>query len=247
VTTILGAAVSGIQHSSNVIDTVAHNLANASTAGFRKTRALGEGTPATAGEPGTPRLGVALTTYDVVQAPGSPLASENALHFTITDDAFFRVRDAAGGVVFTRAGALGVDAAGNVTAGDGLLLEPPLAVPAGFTSPAIDETGMVSALDGTGAREAVGRLSFVRFTNPAALEQLGSGLYGQTVNSGAPVDVMPGAGSVAALLPGTLESSNVDLAEEFTTMLIAQRAYQANVKAFSVGDQMLAIATKLTA
>jgi flagellar hook-basal body protein len=86
----------------------------------------------------------------------------------------------------------------------------------------------------------------VRFVNPQGLATLGDGLYGETVNSGATTEGTPGSPGFAAIIPGGLEASNVDLAEEFTTMIIAQRAYQASAKSFSVGDEMLAIATDLT-
>jgi flagellar hook protein FlgE len=75
---------------------------------------------------------------------------------------------------------------------------------------------------------------------------LGEGLFAPSANSGEPMLGAPGEAGFAAIAPGMVEASNVDLAEELTTLLIAQRAYSASARAFRVGDDMLAIATKLT-
>jgi flagellar basal body rod protein FlgG len=245
-TTILGAAASGMQHHARVIDAVANNVANVNTAGFKRTRPLGEGAPSTIEQPMTPRMGVALTAFDVVQATGPARSTEDPLHFAIQDDAFFRVREADGSPVYTRFGALSLDSEGNVTAYGGRLLDPPLVVPQGATQAAIDDRGLVTALDGAGARQEVGQLAFFRFMNPQGLEEIGDGLYRETVNSGAVTEGIAGREAFAPLLTASIEGSNVDLAEEFTTLIIAQRAYQASAKTFSVGDQMLAVATDLT-
>jgi len=246
-TTILGAAASGMQHHAQVIDAVAHNLANVNTAAFKKTRALNEGAPSTTAEPGSPRMGVALTALDVIPAQGAVQQTGDPLHFALQDGSYFRVRDFDGSLAYTRLGALGVDGAGNVLAYGGRFLEPPITLPTGSRQPAIDEFGVVTAIDTDGARQEVGRVGLVRFTNPQGLEETGDGLYRESANSGALTEGTPGADGFSTLLTGVLEGSNVDIAEEFTTMLIAQRAYQASAKTFSVGDQMLAIATNLTA
>jgi flagellar basal body rod protein FlgG len=172
--------------------------------------------------------------------------TEDPLHFAIQDDAFLRVHDLDGSIAYTRFGQLSTDAAGNVTAYGGRFLEPPVTVPAGMTTPSVDNAGVITALDSTGARQQIGQLTMVRFTNPQGLATLGDGLYGETVNSGPTTDGTPGSPGFATITPGGLEASNVDLAEEFTNMIIAQRAYQASAKTFSVGDEMLAIATNLT-
>lgn len=245
-TTILGAAASGLQHNQAVLDTVAHNLANLNTASFKRTRPLGEGAPDAAAVAEGGRLGVADTTRDPIFAVGAPQSTDNPLHFAITDDTFFRVRDFDGALVHTRFGALGVDAAGNVTAFRGRFLEPPVALDDGMTRPAIDGFGVITALDDSGARQDVGRITLVRFMNPQGLLSLGDGLYAETANSGAALEGTPGSDGFAAITPGAVEGSNVDVAEEFTNMLIAQRAYQASAKTFSVGDEMLRLATDLT-
>ncbi len=245
-TTILGASASGMAYGQSVIDAVANNLANVNTFGFKKTRTIAEGRPDALATTDTMRMGVADTTEDRIFDAGSPQATGDRLHFTIQDDTFFRVQDTDGSTAYTRFGALGVDSAGNITAFRGRLLDPPISLPAGLTNPAIGANGEITATDSTGAVQTVGQLTLVRFTNPQGLLALGDGLYRETVNTGQVSEGNPGATGFASITTGALEGSNVDVAEEFTNMLIAQRAYQACAKTFSVGDQMLAVATNLT-
>ncbi len=245
-TTILGASSAGMVHNMNVLDTVGNNVANVNTFAFKKTRALAEGAPDAAATPDTSRLGVSETTTDLVFTGAADQVTNDPLQFAIQDDTFFRVQDVDGSVAYTRFGALSADAAGNVTAFGGRLLDPPVNVPDGMTSPAIDQSGLITAVDANGDRQEIGQITLVRFLNPQGLQTLGDGLYGETVNSGATTEGTPGSTGFATLITGALEGSNVDIAEEFTNMIIAQRAYSACAKSFSVGDEMLSIATDLT-
>lgn len=244
-TTILGASASGMVHSQGVMDVVGNNVANVNTAAFKRSRSLSQGAPGPAIPAEGGRLGVAQTTVDQVFQPGTPAVTGDPFHFAIGDDAFFRVLDDSGAPALTRYGALAVDGAGNVTA-DGHPLDPPLTLPAGWSGAAIDGMGVISAVDEEGVSQVAGQLVLVRLANPQGLEAAGGGLYRETVNSGAAVEGTPGDGNFAALMPGAVEGANVDLAEEFSQMIIAQRAYQAAAKTFSIGDEMLALAANLT-
>ncbi|MFN8615632.1 MAG: flagellar hook-basal body complex protein [Dehalococcoidia bacterium] len=244
--TILGAAASGMTHNQDVLDIVGHNIANVNSYAYKKFRPLHEGLPTPQADPDAGRLGVAETTRDLVFSQAATQITENPLHFAIEDDAFVRVRDFDGRIVYTRFGGLESDIEGNILAFKGRPLEPPIQVPEGWTQPAVDQFGVLSAIDDTGTRQEIGQLSLAKFRNPQALETLGDGLYTDTANTG---EITVGAGGsegFAALRPGALEGSNVDVAEEFTNMIIAQRAYTACAKTFSVGDEMLALATKIT-
>lgn len=244
--TILGAAASGMTHNQNKLDVIGHNVSNVNSYAYKKFRPLHEGLPDPAAEPEGGRLGVAETTRDLVFSQAATQITENPLHFAIEDDAFLRVRDFDGRIVYTRFGGLEADAEGNILAFRGRFLEPPLQMPAGFTGPQVDQSGIITALDETGARQEIGQLSFARFRNPQGLETLGDGLYADTANTGDITVGAAGSEGFAALRPGALEGSNVDIAEEFTNMIIAQRAYTACAKTFSVGDEMLALATNIT-
>ncbi len=249
--TILGAAASGMAHNQNVLDAVGHNLANVNTAAFKKFRAVHEGSIDPLQEPEGGRFGVGQTTVDLLLDPASVQPTGNPLHLAIEDGSFLRVREADGSIVFTRFGALDADLDGTIVAFGGRPVVDSstgeaITVPEGWTSPAVDAFGYISAVTPEGEREAVGQVSLASFANPQGLEVLGDGLYRDTVNSGELTVGTAGSEGFAALRPGALESSNVDVAQEFTTMIIAQRAYSACAKTFAVGDEMLAIATKLT-
>jgi flagellar basal body rod protein FlgG len=251
VPTILGAAASGMAHSQNVLDTVGHNLANVNTAAFKKFRIIHEGVADPLQQPEGGRLGVADTTRTLAFDRAEMRPTGNPLNVAIEDVAFIRIRDLDGSIVFTRFGAFDFDSARTIvdfrgravpdaTSGD------PITLPDGWTSPAIDEFGHVSGLDADGERQTIGQVSLATFGNPQGLEILGDGLYRDTPNSGDLTVGTAGSEGFAALRTGALESSNVSVAEEFAAMIIAQRAYAASAKTFSVGDEMLAIATNIT-
>jgi flagellar hook protein FlgE len=245
-TTALAAAASGMQYNQNVLDVIGNNVANVNSFAFKKSRVVAEGRPDATASPDTARMGVADSTVDLIFNSAADQTTDSPLNFAIQDDTFFPVHDLDGSVVYTRFGGLSTDSAGNVTAFGGRLLEPNVVVPEAMHDPSIDQNGVISVKDDKGDTTQIGQLTLTRFTNPQGLETLGDGLYRESVNTGAATTGTPGTDGFAAIIPGAVEASNVDLAEEFTNMIMAQRAYQASAKSFSVGDEMLATATDLT-
>jgi len=242
----MGAAASALSHYERVMDVTGHNLANVNTTGFKRSRALSEGVPLTGVAAGQGRMGVGQTTTDLDIRVGPALLSQHRLSFAIQDDAFMRIVGFDGNIRYTRFGQLDIDSAGNLTDLQGRLLLPPIQLPAGATNPSVDASGNVLAMDAAGEPVIVGRISLARFVNPLGLEPLGEGLYGEGLNSGAIQVGEAGDASFAPFIPMALEGSNVQIAEEFTNMILAQRAYQASAQTFKIGDQMLEAATNLT-
>jgi flagellar basal-body rod protein FlgG len=242
----LGAAVSGMAYHQTVLDVVSQNLSNAGTLAFRRSRLIAEGNPLNAVAPEQNRLGVAETTVDRVFTIGAAQLSESPLHFAINDDSFFRVRDFDGTTVLTRFGALTVGLGGRLAAFGGRLLEPPIQIPIGQDGLAIDAEGIVTGIDSNSEKQTYGQITLVRVMNPAGLVALGDGLYRETVNSGAATEGVPGSPGFETIINGALEASNTDAAQEFTQIIVAQRAYQAAARTFGVGDEMLKLATNLT-
>lgn len=112
--------------------------------------------------------------------------------------------------------------------------------PATTRSVSIDPTGRVSAVDSTGNITTVGWVSMAKFANPSGLTLVGNNKYEQSNNSGAPViGTAKDATGMGAVTAGALEMSNVDLAEEFTEMIRAQRGFQANARTITTSDQIL--------
>lgn len=104
----------------------------------------------------------------------------------------------------------------------------------------ISGTGIITGVYSNGQKQPLGMIALANFENPAGLEKIGSNLYATTPNSGDfKGGIMAGSGGTGTLNAGTLEMSNVDLAEQFSEMMITQRAYQANSKIITTSDQML--------
>ena len=106
----------------------------------------------------------------------------------------------------------------------------------GFT---IDSTGTIVGGFTNGITQVLGQIELADFNNPEGLNRVGDNAYSTTANSGAAVLGFAGEGSVSTIASGALEMSNVDLAQEFTNMIIAQRGFQANSRVISTTDQLM--------
>jgi flagellar hook protein FlgE len=103
----------------------------------------------------------------------------------------------------------------------------------------IDSTGTIVGSFTNGSTQPLGQIALTDFDNPNGLQQMGGNIYTSTANSGAPITSFAGEGSSSTIASGELEDSNVDLAQEFTNMIVAQRGFQANGKVITTSDQML--------
>jgi flagellar hook protein FlgE len=103
----------------------------------------------------------------------------------------------------------------------------------------VDENGVFTGVYSNGEQQAIAQLYLANFNNPAGLYDLGSGLFIESPNSGPAGLAAANVGSNGKIVQGTLEMSNVDLAEEFTNMIIAQRAFQANARVISTSEDLL--------
>lgn len=209
-------------------------------------------------------LGMTLNSLDTLMTQGNSQSTGVVTDMMIQGDGFFRVAVAgsafggaggndrtAGGEMYTRAGNFSFDAAGHLVTTGGLYVLGTLAAtgnegrlqvdPTTTASINVDSAGVVTAFDTAGVATAIGTLSLAKFSNAAGLERLGGNMWRASNNSGAAVNGAPGGGGGhGAVVPGALEMSNVDLALEFTNMIIAQRGFQANGRAITTSDEMLA-------
>lgn len=243
--TILAASTSGMLSAQRTIDNVGNNISNFQTTTYKRIRSMAEGLPDAANISAGGRLGVAVTQTDLIMTDGTAVSTGDLLNFAIVDDAFYRVTSANGEPVYTRNGSLRTDSSGQITF-LGMQLDPPMAGPVGARSVEIGSDGKISARDVDGNEIDVGQVELYRFSNPKGLRDIGGGLYTESANSGAIVVGRPGNGAFSPLIPGHLEGSNVEIADEMTQMMIAQRVYTSSAKSFSIGDDMLRIATQLT-
>jgi flagellar basal-body rod protein FlgG len=250
----LFTAATGMQAQQFNLDTIANNLSNASTAGFRARRlqfqdliyqnmvmpgsaSTQQTTVATGLQIG---LGSRPSASEIVQLQGDLSATGNPLDLTIEGQGFFQVQLPTGETAYTRSGAFHMDAQGNVVTSDGNPLQPSITIPQGATSITIGTDGTVSVtLAGQQAAQQVGNIQTALFANPGGLNSVGKNLFLATTASGDPVLGTPGGtDGLGQIEQGYLEQSNVSVVDEFIQMIVAQRSYEANSRVVQAADQM---------
>lgn len=251
----LYTAASGMSAQQMNLDNVANNLANSSTAGFRRRRlqfqdliyqnlvmpgaAATEQTTLVAGlQIG---LGTRTAASEVVQLQGDLSATGNPLDLAIQGNGFFQVTLPTGDTAYTRSGEFHLDAQGNVVTADGNPLTPGITIPPGVTSVTVGSDGTVSITQaGQQAAQQVGSIQLALFPNAGGLNSVGSNLLLATTASGDPITGTPGSSDgLGSIQQGFLEQSNVDVVEEFVQMILAQRSYEASSRVVQSADQML--------
>jgi flagellar basal-body rod protein FlgG len=250
----LYTAASGMNAQQANIDTVANNLANVNTAGFKKSRmefqdlvyqqlvTPGSQTSTSTEAPVGLEVGLgtraAATARDF--ANGNLRATNAPLDLAIEGRGFFQITLPSGETAYTRSGALHLSAEGSLVNADGFTLEPQISIPDDAVSITISKTGIVSVqIAGQTATQEVGTIELAAFQNPGGLRALGSNLFATTTASGEPTTGVPGQDGIGTLVQGFLEDSNVSVVEEMVNMILAQRAYEANSKVVRASDEML--------
>jgi flagellar basal-body rod protein FlgG len=256
-------AATGMQAQQLNVDTIANNLANVSTAAFKKGRVsftdlMGTAVlPQVAGPDGlagggplatAPRLGsgVGVASVAKVFEPGEVKQTGSALDVAIVGDGLLEVAMPDGTRAFTRGGTLAVTADGVLATASGHPLEPRISVPPEATGLSIDAGGRVSIQSPRqGSPIDAGRLELVRFASPGALLAEGDNLYRATETSGEPIAAAPGEDGAGTIAQGFLEGSNVKVVDEMLSLIVAQRAYEASVKVVQASDEMLGMVNAL--
>jgi len=256
----LFTAATGMEAQQLRIDTIANNLANVSTTGFKKTRAEFQDLfYETVRAPGAQSAdgvtlptgaqighGVKLAGVSRIFSQGDRVNTARDLDISIDGDGFFQLQGRGGETVYTRDGSFQLDRDGNVLNNQGLLLIPSIQVPIDAINVTIMPDGTVSALlaDSTTPTD-LGQIETARFANPAGLRSLGSNLMVPSEASGDPETGTPGDVGFGEITQGFLESSNVNMAEELVRMILAQRAFEVNSRVITAGDEMLRTASSV--
>ena len=258
----LWTASSGMTAQQLNVDTIANNLANVNTTGYKKERAEfkdllyvslfraevvdGQGRPVglQVGHGVRPSAIVKNFTQGSMQATGNPL------DFAIDGDGFFVVRDQNDNLFYTRDGSFklsidGEEASLVTSAGYFVQVESADAeLGSDINEITIDDSGMLMVRRNDGTLDEIGVVDLVRFVNPAGLESVGGNLYRPTTASGEPIEAEePGANG--RIIQSFLEASNVQVVEEMVKLITAQRAYEINSKSVQTADEMLQIANNL--
>ncbi|SMC58044.1 flagellar hook-basal body complex protein [Novosphingobium sp. B1] len=261
-------SLNGLKNAQTDLGVISHNIANAETTGFKKSRT--EFADIVVGSAFTnPKLvvgiGAAVESINQNFALGPIEQTGSALDLAINGDGFFTTKNVVTGqTLFTRNGSLTVDGGGHISDGSGNRLQvfpttatgtitsttPADAVipatngtdasgnPIEFAGITVGDDGAVTASYADGSNVIIGKVALASFIAPQGLKQVGSSNWVTTGISGAPNYGQPSTGQYGSLLSGALERSNVDIAEELVSLITAQRNFQANAKAIDTATQI---------
>lgn len=236
------------------MSTIANNIANVNTTGFKRDRVMFQDLfYQTQEAPGTMLdqdnlmptgiqfgSGVRIVGTQKIFTEGNIEITDNPLNIAIMGQGFLQVQKTNGDIAYTRDGNLQVNADGVLTNSQGLPIEPEIDIPQGTTNINVGEDGIITgSLPGETETTELGQLTLVNFTNPAGLMAEGDNLYLETVASGQPVEGNAGEDGLGTIKGDALESSNVDIVNEMVSMITVQRAYEMNAKMVSAADDML--------
>jgi flagellar basal-body rod protein FlgG len=244
----------GMEAQQTQLDTIAHNLANVSTNGFKREHVVFEdliyqnlrqaGANSSEQTQLPTGLQVGLGTHAIATSrnfsQGNLQQTTNNLDVAVKGQGFFQIQLPDGTTAYTRDGSFQVDSNGQLVTNNGYTVQPGITIPAQAQSITIAPDGTVSVtLPGQATAQSVGQLQLATFVNPAGLEPKGGNLFAETTASGTPNTSAPGSNGTGTLQQGFVETSNVNVVEELVSMIQTQRAYEMNSKAIQTSDQML--------
>ena len=251
----LHVATTGMSAQDTNLKVISNNLANVSTVGFKKDRAVfedllyqvrrqpGAESGADSQLPSGLQIGSGVRTVATQKMfeVGDFQITDSGFDVAITGAGFLQIVLPDGEIAYTRNGQLGIDSENRLVTSEGFLVEPAITLPDEVTSFTISNEGTVTvttAASGTTPQE-IGTLELANFVNPQGLEAVGQNLFVETAASGAAQVSTPGSDGTGYLKQGALETSNVNAVEELVNMIQTQRAYEINSKVISTADAML--------
>jgi len=243
------------------VEVISNNIANMSTTGYKRQRPEFQDLlyqniqrpGASSSSTGTLMptglqlgSGVKLDAISRIHSQGSMDVTDNQLDVAINGDGFFQIELPDGKTAYTRDGTFGMDKDGQIVTKEGYKLMPGITIPQDASKVTINSNGEVWVkVDSQTDEQNLGQINIARFINPAGLEATGKNLYKETTASGSPQEGIPAQDGYGSLEQGTLELSNVNIVNEITRMISAQRAYEMNSKVISTSDEMLGTISNL--
>jgi flagellar basal-body rod protein FlgG len=256
----LRTAATGMYAQQLNVDTIAHNLANVNTTGFKKSRpefqdlmyqnlkTTGVSQNPNVQVPSELQVGTGAIPVSTNRSfsQGEVTPTQNSLDVAIQGEGFLQIRRPDGTLAYTRDGAFKISGEGSLVNAAGYLVEPALTFADDSATISIATDGTIEAT-AAGSSESVklGQFELVKFINPAGLRSIGGNLFVETVASGPPIVGMAGSEGFGEIKQNALESSNVDVVEEMVSMITAQRAYEINAKTIKTVEDMLSIANNI--
>ncbi|WP_029149143.1 flagellar basal-body rod protein FlgG [Methylophilus sp. 5] len=236
------------------MDVISNNLANVSTSGFKKSRAVfedllyqnirqvGSQSSQQSQLPSGLQLGTGVkpVATERIFTQGNLQQTSNDKDVAIQGQGFFQILLPDGTTSYTRDGSFQVDSQGQLVTASGFPVQPAITIPANAQSLSIGRDGVVSiTTPNSTATTQIGQIQVATFINPAGLQAKGENLFVETTASGNPNTNTPGTNGAGLLSQGYVETSNVNVVEELVSMIQTQRAYEINSKAITTSDQML--------
>lgn len=250
----LRTSASGMLAQQRMIEVIANNLANVNTTAFKRSRVSFEDVlyetmqgARAVNYSGSDTLaplqvgkGVRVGAILRLHTQGAPEATDRPLDVAVDGDGFFQVQKPDGTTAYTRDGGFTISDTGMLVTKAGYQVIPAITIPKDATSVAISPSGVVSVTGaGSSTPTDVGHLELARFLNPNGLLATGENLYDATESSGEAMTGAPQEDGFGRLIQGSLESSNVEIVQEMTDMIQAQRAYEINAKAITSTESMM--------
>ncbi len=255
-------AATGMQTQQLAVDTIANNMANASTPGYKSGRVNFQelmyrdavthtGANAGAADPqaSMPGIvqgsGVGVGSLLKSFAPGALTATSNPLDLAIKGDGFVEVQMADGSTAYWRGGTLQVTSDGWLATSSGQLVKPQIRVDKDVTSLVIGTDGKISTQKAGARPVQLGQLTMHVFANESGLRPLGDALYQPSEASGDATTVNTAEAGAGTFVQNASEQSNVVLVDEMVNLMMAQRAYEMNLKVIQTADDMVSMSNNL--
>lgn len=244
----------GLSAQDTRLATIANNLSNAATVGFKRDsvvfedllyqirRQPGAQSSQNTQLPSGLQVGTGVRVIGTQKefSEGSVEITEKPLDIAIVGRGFFEILLPDGSTAYTRNGQFQINADGEIVTARGLVLQPSITVPDDAQNITVSTDGIVEAtIFGQPNATQLGQLTIANFINPTGLQAIGSNLFVETAASGSPTTGQPGNSGLGRLEQGALENSNVDVVQELVNMITTQRTYEMNSKVISTADQML--------
>ena len=256
----LWTARTGLDAQQTSLDVIANNLANVSTNGFKRQRAIFEdllyqmirqpgaqSTQQTQISSGL-QLGAGVRTVatERIFTQGAPLQTGGDLDLMIQGDGFFMITLPDGTTAYTRDGAFQRDNQGNMVTASGYLLADNINIPADAVRITVGKDGTVSVVQANSVTPIqIGTIQIAMFINPGGLQAVSENLFLETASSGVATPQQAGMNAAGVINQHYVETSNVNVAEELVSMIVTQRAYEMNSRVISTSDQMLGRLTQV--
>ena len=243
------------------VEVISNNIANMSTTGFKRRRAefqdliyqnlrrVGSQSSDTGSIlPSGAQVGLGVKTAAIyrIGEQGSLSQTENRFDLAIRGNGFFQVQLPSGEIAYTRDGTFGLSPEGVIVTAEGFVVQPGITIPAAARDVTINAAGEVLAkIDGQVAPQNVGQIQTAIFANEGGLEAVGDNMLLATPASGQAQLAAPGQPGHGQVLQGFTETSNVNVVQEITSLITAQRAYEMNSKVITASDEMLSTLSRM--